>query len=187
MTKEESQRKRKKKFCTLEMKLNIIADYKKGIKIKDLNKKYKINVCNINYWVKNENNFKMKKHLCKKTIHTGAFRKININEHEILCIIEEMHKNKEKINTMIIFNIVKNKHPAEEDIKEHHIKSWIYRFIKKYQLKSRYFEKKKQINNAYFDGQSSFEEMNDFEFNRLNNKPFYIEKILIIGKRISLN
>lgn len=185
MNAEESIRKRKKKFCTLEMKLKIIRDYKKGMKIRDLNKKYKINICNINYWVKNENNFKMNKHLSKKTIHSGAFKKINIDEHEILSLIENMHKNKEKINTLILFDIVLSKNPICNDIKEHHIKSWIYRFIKKYQLKSRYFEPKKQINSNYFDEHSSIGEIETLEYNRLNNKPFYIEKILVFGKNTS--
>ena len=187
MTFDDYNPKGKKKFCTLEKKLNIITDYKRGMKIKDLNKKYKINVCNINYWVKNEENFKMKKHLFKKTIHSGAFRKINIDENELILKLQIMHKDQIKINTMVIFEIVKDKYLFCSGVKDYHIKSWIYRFVKKHQLKSRFFEKKKSLNfsEVEIDNQSIISDIDMMEYNRLNNKPFYIEKILIVGQRSS--
>jgi hypothetical protein len=178
--------KRKKRLCSLEMKLNIINDYKKGIKIKDLNKKYKINICNINYWVKNEKNFKMTKYLSKKTIHSGAFKKILLDENEVLSKIDLMFRDKQKINTTIIFDLLKKNYPICNQLKDCHIKSWIYRFISKYHLKTRYFEKKKKIDidfsdNSFIDKQ----EIETIEYNRLNNKPFYIEKVIVFGEKIT--
>jgi len=106
--------------------------------------------------------------------------------NEILSKIETMHKNKQKINTMIIFEIVRNNYQTCNNLKDYHIKSWIYRFIKKYQLKSRYFEKKKKI-NLQMEEQSYFEEIETIEYNRLNNKPFYIEKVIIVGNKVGIN
>ena len=179
--------KRKKKFCSLEMKLNIISDYKNGMKIKELNKKYKINVCNINYWVKNEENFRTKKQLFKKTIHSGAFRKINIDEKELLEKLEDLDKKREKINTQLILKIVKENYTICGGLKDYHLKSWIYRFVKKYHLKSKYFMKKiEEIESSIEKGEYFFDEDSDLErieFDRINNKPFYIEKVLVVGDK----
>jgi transposase-like protein len=184
MTLREQSKKRKKRFCSLETKLNIIADYKNGIKIKDLNKKYKVNLCNINYWVRNEKNFKKRKHLSKKTIHGGAYKKIMLDEDDILKKIDIMFKNKQKINTRSIFNLLKSNYELGKDLQDNNIKSWIYRFVDKYQLKKRYFEKKKKKivseDNTLNTFNSSIElkDLETIEYNRLNNKPFYIKKVI---------